>query len=95
MFSNFLKNVYTPFLVGDWLSMTALVEIIRDQDKLYKENVVEVTHIAAVRCDTFDGRITHLDENCNGIISNHIYFTTEVCNPGYVPKINDLVSNNY
>lgn len=76
--------------------LTAIVEI-KETEKTY-ERIVEVEHLKALRSMKTDGRITALeksDDEIRGIIDSQVFFTSNVCEPSYVPELGDLVNFNF
>lgn len=77
-------------LLGDWIELTVLTEISDDKDESLRDKIIEIQNIKARNSRIYCGEITHLRDGL-GIINSEVHFREDVCEPGYIPSINDMV----
>lgn len=88
-----LDNVRSDFipLVGDWVSLNALVEVREDAADLNGQ-VLEVESVRPLRSKLQTGNVTTYNLNTEvGTIDRNTIFTKAVCEPGYVPCVGDKI----
>lgn len=82
--------------VGDWVSLTAIVELREDENLRIHEHVIEVLLLKPLRQRRFDGRVSCVrvinEFEVEGTVNSEVYFHSNVCEPGYTPANGDLVS---
>ncbi|XP_049807709.1 probable RNA helicase armi isoform X2 [Schistocerca nitens] len=75
---------------GDWILIDALVELDGSIANLEGE-ILHLFSVRALRSRIVTGRITNYESTGDGLVDKSIYFSKEVCEPGYVPELRDEV----
>ncbi|PSN43923.1 hypothetical protein C0J52_03667 [Blattella germanica] len=80
---------FTP-IQGDWLELTALVEINKDVCDLGGE-VLEIKKFAALRYRIITDIVSYWSPSGYGRVGKDVFFSKDSCEPGYIPFVDDYV----
>jgi hypothetical protein len=70
--------------------INAVVEVNEEVCDLGGE-VLDVEKISPLRTQIVTGRVTHWNQNNDGVVDQNVYFTQDSCEPGYIPHLGDKV----